>query len=62
MLEFQNPNYYCEEEVILKIKNNLMIRYQLDTFSATDIAMEIMDMLTLADSDLNTLNKNYIAH
>lgn len=60
MLEFNEPTFFCEEEVIFKIKNNLMSRFHLDNFSATDIALEIMEMLTLADSDINTLNKYYI--
>lgn len=60
MLEFNEPTFFCEEEVILKISNNLMSRFHLDNFSATDLALEIMEMLTLADSDINTLNKYYI--
>lgn len=60
MLEFNDPTFFCEEEVIFKIRNNLMNKFLLDDFSATDLALEIMEMLTLADSDINTLNKYYI--
>lgn len=60
MLEFYDPTFFCEEEVISKIRNNLMNKFYLDNFSATDLALEIMEMLTLADSDINTLNKYYI--
>jgi hypothetical protein len=61
MLEFNDPSFFCEEEVILKISNNLMNKFHLDNFSATNLAMEIMEMLTVADSDINTLNKYYIS-
>lgn len=61
MLEFYDPAFFCEEEVVLKIRNNLMNKFHLDRFSATDLALEIMEMLTLSDSDINTLNKYYIS-
>lgn len=61
MLEFNDPSFFCEEEVILKISKNLMNKFHLDNFSATNLAMEIMEMLTVADSDINTLNKYYIS-
>ena len=60
MLEFYDPSFFCEEEVIQKIANNLMNKFHLDNFSASDLALEIMEMLTLADSDINILNKYYI--
>lgn len=61
MLEFIEPSFFCEEEVVFKIRNNLMSKFHLDNPSATNLALEIMEMLTLADSDINTLNKYYIS-
>jgi hypothetical protein len=61
MLEFYEPAFFCEEEVILKISHNLMNKFHLDNHAATNIALEIMEMLTLADSDIGVLNKYYIS-
>lgn len=60
MREFYDTPFYCEEEFLLKVRNNLMSRFSLDNFCANDLALEILEMLTLSDSNISILNKYYI--
>ncbi len=59
MLEFYEPRFLCEEEFIYKLRTNLINNFHLDNFSASDLALEIMELLTMADTNLDDLN-NYI--
>lgn len=61
MLEFHEPSFFCEEEVLFKIKNNLVTKFHMDNYDASDLALEILEMLTLSDSNLDTLNKYFVA-
>lgn len=61
MLEFYDPSFFCEEEVLFKIKNNLVSKFYMDHYAASDLALEILEMLTLSDSNLDTLNKYFTA-
>lgn len=60
MLDFYDTPLYCEEEFILKIKGNLMDQFALDNFSANDLALEILELLTVSDSNIELLNKYFI--
>jgi len=51
---------YCEDEFLFKIRNNLMTKFALDNFSANDLALEILELLTLSDSNIDILNQYYI--
>lgn len=62
MLEFYDPTFFCEEEFIEKMRNNLMNKFSIDTFCASDLALEIMELLTLADSNFKVINKYYMNH
>jgi len=61
MLEFYEPRFYCEEEFIYKLRKNLINNFHLDNFSASDLALEIMELLTLADSNLENVNDYIMA-
>lgn len=60
MRNFYDTPMYVEEEFLLKVKNNLMNKFSLDNFSANDLALEILDLLTISDSNIAILNKYYI--
>ena len=60
MRNFYDTPLYCEEEFLLKVKSNLMNKFSLDNFSANDLALEIVELLTLSDSNIDILNKYYI--
>jgi hypothetical protein len=60
MPNFYDTPFYCEDEFLLKVRNNLVNNFSLDSFSANDIALEILELLTLSDSNIAILNKYYI--
>ena len=60
MPNFYDTPFYCEDEFLHKVRNNLINNFSLDSFAANDIALEILELLTLADSNIAILNKYYI--
>jgi hypothetical protein len=60
MPNFYDTPFYCEDEFLLKVRNNLVNNFSLDSFSANDIALEILELLTLSDSNIAILNKYYV--
>jgi hypothetical protein len=60
MPNFYETPFYCEDEFLIKVKNNLQTNFSLDNFAANDIALEILELLTLSDSNIAILNKYYI--
>ncbi len=62
MLEFYDTPKYCEDEFLLKIRNNLMTKFSLDNFAANDLALEIMELLTLSDSNIDLVDSYYISN
>lgn len=62
MLEFYDTPMYCEDEFLFKIRNNLMNNFSLDKFSANDLALEILELLTLSESKIELIDNYYINH
>lgn len=60
MPNFYDTPFYCEDEFLQKVRNNLINNFSLDNFSANDIALEILELLTLSDSNIAILNKYYV--
>jgi len=59
MPNFYDTPFYCEDEFLLKMRNNLVNQFALDNFSANDLALEILELLTLSDSNIAILNTYY---
>ena len=60
MLNFYETPMYCEDEFLFKIRNNLMNKFSLDNFSAIDLALEILELLTLSDSNIGLIDNYYL--
>lgn len=58
MLNFLDHSSFNEEDFITTLSNKFMNNYLLEPKQATVIAMDVIDLLTENDIDLNYL-KNY---
>lgn len=58
MLDFTDG--ILEEDLLFKLQTNFVDRFCLEQNRASELALEIMEMLSLSDSNLNQLT-NYFA-
>lgn len=58
MLDFQDG--LLEENLILKLQNSFMDRFCLEQNRASELALEIMEMFSLSDSNLIALDQYYL--
>ena len=49
-----------EEDLLFKLQSNFMDRFCLDQTGASALALEILDMLSLCDSNLKRLSQYYL--
>ena len=59
MLDFNEG--ILEEDLLLKMQSNFMEKFYLDQLRASDLALEILEMLSLGDSNLKRLNQYYFS-
>lgn len=59
MLEFNER--VLEDDLLVKMQSNFMDKFCLDQNGASDLAWEILELLTLSDSNLKRLNQYYFS-
>ncbi len=59
MLDFQEK--LLEENLILKLQDSFMDRFCLEQTRASELALEIVDMFSLSDSNLKALDQYYLS-
>lgn len=59
MLEFNEGA--LEDDLLFKLQSSFMDRFSLEQNRATEIAMEVLDMLSLSDSNLKRLTQYYFS-
>ena len=55
-----DSGFICEDEVLFKLKNHFMHKFNLDSYIAIDMALEFFEMLSAIDGDVTTLDKYYL--
>lgn len=58
MLEFHDGP--LEEDLIVKLQTSFMDRFCLEQNRASELALEIMEMFSLSDSNLKALDQYYL--
>ena len=52
--------YFLEEEIIAKLHTNFVQRFNMDQFSAAELALEIIEIMKVSNSNLNEINSLYL--
>lgn len=59
MLEF-NDNLF-EEDLLFKLQSNFMDRFCLEQNRASELALEVLELLSLGESNLKMLSQYYLS-
>ncbi|MDP7319083.1 MAG: hypothetical protein QF441_00675 [Bacteriovoracaceae bacterium] len=51
--------YFLEEELISKMHNSFTDRFNLDSSTAAELALEVLEIISLSNSNLTELNSLY---
>jgi hypothetical protein len=60
MLNFHHGSLYLEEEMIGKLKDFFIHKYQIENKVALNMAMDFIELFSVADGDMVLLNKFYL--
>ena len=52
-------HYFFEEELITKMHSKFIYRFNLDKLTAAELALEILEMLKVSNSNLNDFDNIY---
>ncbi len=56
----ESENFICEKEIFLKVKYQIQNRYEIDEKLASEMAWDLIEVLTAIDCNLGVFEKFFL--
>lgn len=57
---YGSENFICEKEIFLKVKHQIQNRYEIDEKLASEMAWDLVEVLTAIDCNLGFFEKFFL--
>ena len=57
---YESENFICEKEIFLKVKYQIQNRYEIDEKLASEMAWDLIEVLTAIDCNLGVFEKFFL--